>query len=108
MPGRSPAGLALFWGLAGLAYRALRPRSAWKVLVFAGAEEAIYVFMRVVLGPGDRVVVTWPGYQSLYEVARSTGAEVDLLPLDPANGWHLQLARHLKRAGIEVDLNKLC
>lgn len=29
-------------------------------------------------------------------------------PLDPANGWHLQLARHLKRAGIEVDLNKLC
>ena len=29
-------GLALFWGLAGLAYRALRPRSAWKVLVFAG------------------------------------------------------------------------
>lgn len=29
-------GLALFWGLAALAYRALRPRSAWKVLVFAG------------------------------------------------------------------------
>lgn len=29
-------GLAVFWGLAGLAYRALRPRSAWKVLVFAG------------------------------------------------------------------------
>ena len=30
------------------------------------------------------------------------------LPLDAANGWHLQLARQLKRAGIEVDLNKLC
>ncbi len=30
------------------------------------------------------------------------------LPLDPAQGWHLQLARHLKRAGMEVDLNKLC
>ena len=29
-------GLALFWGVAALAYRALRPRSAWKVLVFAG------------------------------------------------------------------------
>jgi len=29
-------GLALFWGLAGLAYRWLRPRSAWKPLVFAG------------------------------------------------------------------------
>jgi len=29
-------GLALFWGVAALAYRALRPRSAWKPLVFAG------------------------------------------------------------------------
>lgn len=29
-------GLALFWGGAAAAYRALRPRSAWKVLVFAG------------------------------------------------------------------------
>jgi aspartate/methionine/tyrosine aminotransferase len=67
-------------------YRGVSPD---EVLVFAGAEEAIYVFMRTVLGPGDRVVVTWPGYQSLYEVARSTGAEVDLLPLDPANGWAL-------------------
>lgn len=30
------------------------------------------------------------------------------LPIDPADGWHLQLARHLRRAGIEVDLNRLC
>lgn len=29
-------GLALFWGLGGLVYRALRPRSAWKPIVFAG------------------------------------------------------------------------
>lgn len=71
--------------IAGL-YEGVSPD---EVLVFAGAEEAIYVFMRTVLGPGDRVVVTWPGYQSLYEVARSTGAEVDLLPLDPDNGWAL-------------------
>lgn len=33
-------GLALFWGAAGAAYRALRPRSAWKVLVFAGVFSA--------------------------------------------------------------------
>ncbi len=71
--------------IAGL-YEGVSPD---EVLVFAGAEEAIYVFMRTVLGPGDRVVVTWPGYQSLYEVARSTGAEVDLLPLDPDRGWAL-------------------
>ncbi len=29
-------GLALFWGAAGAAYRALRPRGIWKGLVFAG------------------------------------------------------------------------
>ena len=29
-------GLSVFWGLAGVCYRALRPRSLWKVLVFAG------------------------------------------------------------------------
>jgi len=34
-------GLALFWGLAGLAYRALKPEGAWKVLVFAGCFAAV-------------------------------------------------------------------
>ena len=59
------------------------------VLVFAGAEEGIFVFMNVVLRPGDHVVATWPAYQSLYEVARAVGAEVELVPLDPASGWAL-------------------
>jgi aspartate/methionine/tyrosine aminotransferase len=67
--------------------------SAEEVLVFGGAEEAIYVFMRATLGPGDRVVVTWPGYQSLHEVARAAGAEVDLLPLHAEEGWTLSLDR---------------
>ncbi len=34
-------GLALFWGLAGLAYKALKPEGAWKVLVFAGCLAAV-------------------------------------------------------------------
>lgn len=76
-----------------------------EVLVFAGAEEAIYVFMRAVLGPGDRVVATWPGYQSLYEVARDAGAEVDLLPLDPADGWALDFDR--LRATLRPDTRAL-
>src|SRR4249920_1065783 len=48
------------------------------VLVFAGAEEAIFCLANVLLGPGDHAVVTWPGYQSLYEVGRATGADVTL------------------------------
>jgi len=36
-------------------------------------EEGIYLSMLALLKPGDHVVVTFPGYQSLYEVARSLG-----------------------------------
>jgi predicted nucleotide-binding protein len=32
---------------------------------------------------------------------------IQFLPMDSGNGWQLLLARHLKRAGIEIDLNKL-
>jgi len=32
---------------------------------------------------------------------------IQFLPVDSGNGWQLHLARHLKRAGIEIDLNKL-
>src|SRR5829696_8612532 len=48
------------------------------VLVFASAEEAIFCLLSTSVEPGDHVVVTWPGYQSLYEVSRAAGAEVSL------------------------------
>lgn len=35
------AGLALFWGLAGLLYRLVRPAGVWRVLTFAGAFAAL-------------------------------------------------------------------
>ena len=59
------------------------------VLVFAGAEEAIFCLSNVLLGPRDHVVVTWPGYQSLYEVGRAAGADVGLHELREADGWAL-------------------
>jgi apolipoprotein N-acyltransferase len=34
-------GLALFWGLAGLLYRLVKPTGAWRVLVFAGVFAAL-------------------------------------------------------------------
>ena len=59
------------------------------ILVFAGAEEAIFCLANVLLGPGDHAVVTWPGYQSLYEVARATGADVTLHELREDAGWRI-------------------
>jgi aspartate/methionine/tyrosine aminotransferase len=63
------------------------------VLVFAGAEEAIFCLSNVLLGPGDHAVVTWPGYQSLYQVGRAAGADVSLHELREADGWALDVER---------------
>jgi aspartate/methionine/tyrosine aminotransferase len=61
-------------------YRGITPE---QVITFAGAEEAIYITLRVLLRPGDHAVVTFPGYQSSYEVAEATGAQV--------SRWNLRL-----------------
>jgi aspartate/methionine/tyrosine aminotransferase len=63
------------------------------VLVFAGAEEAIFCLANVLLGPGDHAVVTWPGYQSLYEVGRAAGAEISLHELQEDERWGLDVER---------------
>lgn len=69
-------------------YRGVAPE---QVVTFAGAQEGIFVAVNALLGAGDHAVVTWPGYQSLYEVARAAGADVTLLPLREERGWELDL-----------------
>jgi aspartate/methionine/tyrosine aminotransferase len=64
--------------------------SADDVITFAGAEEGIYIAMHALLTAGDHAVVIWPSYQSLHEVARSIGASVTLVPLDPCD-WSLDI-----------------
>ncbi|NNF99146.1 MAG: aminotransferase class I/II-fold pyridoxal phosphate-dependent enzyme [Desulfobacteraceae bacterium] len=56
------------------------------VLVMA-PEEAIFLAMHALLSPGDHVVCTFPGYQSLYEIARSIGCELSFWKADEAWGW---------------------
>jgi aspartate/methionine/tyrosine aminotransferase len=73
--------------IAGL-YETARPDD---VLVFAGAQEAIFLLSHALLGPGDHAIVVWPAYQSLYEVARSVGADVTLVELREADGWGLDV-----------------
>jgi aspartate/methionine/tyrosine aminotransferase len=53
------------------------------VITFAGAEEALFLAMHAMLKAGDHAVVVWPAYQSLHEVARSIGASVTLVALNP-------------------------
>jgi aspartate/methionine/tyrosine aminotransferase len=63
--------------------------SADDVLVFAGAEEAVFALDNVLLEPGDHAIVVRPAYQSLAEVARAAGAEVTPAELREADGWRL-------------------
>lgn len=82
--------------IAGM-YQSVGPEG---VVCFAGAEEALYVAMRVLLRPGDHMIVTFPGYQSSYQVAETIGAQVSRWMLRPSRvpGGHLEW---------KVDLNEL-
>jgi aspartate/methionine/tyrosine aminotransferase len=66
------------------------------ILAFAGAQEGLFWLLQEA-GPGDHVLLTVPGYQSMESLALATGAEVTGLALLPENGWVLDLDR-LKRA----------
>lgn len=75
--------------IAGL-YDGIEPD---EVLVFAGAEEAIFIVANVALAPGDHAIVVWPAYQSLHEVARAVGADVTLHELHASEGWAIDVDR---------------
>jgi len=62
-----------------------------EVLVFSGAEEAIFAATNVLLGPGDHAIVVWPSYQSLHAIARAAGADVTLHELRATDGWAIDL-----------------
>jgi aspartate/methionine/tyrosine aminotransferase len=61
------------------------------VLVHSGAEEAIFLFMQAILKPGDHVIVHWPCYQSLFQIARSMGCDVTFWKAKEERGWALDL-----------------
>ncbi len=54
-------------------------------------EEGIFLAMQALLRPGDHIICTFPGYQSLYELARSMGCDVSLWKPDEDRGWHFSL-----------------
>jgi aspartate/methionine/tyrosine aminotransferase len=62
-----------------------------QVLILA-PEEGIFIALQTLLQPGDRVITTFPAYQSLYEIGRSLGCEVVPWSLQVRNGaWQLDV-----------------
>lgn len=68
--------------VAGL-YTTLGPDDVLEVV----PEEGILLAMRAILEPGDHVVVTWPAYQSLFELASAMGCEVTCWSAREEEGW---------------------
>jgi aspartate/methionine/tyrosine aminotransferase len=60
---------------------------AGDVVALAAAEEGIFAVEHAVLGPGDHAVVEVPCYESALNVARSTGADVDVWQRSYTDGW---------------------
>jgi len=83
----SPGHPALRAEIARL-YRAVAPEQ----IVVAAPEELILIAMHSLLRPGDHVLCVAPAYQSLYEVARAIGCDVELvwLQADEA-GWRFEI-----------------
>jgi aspartate/methionine/tyrosine aminotransferase len=50
-------------------------------------EEGIYIALNSILQKGDHAICTFPGYQSLYEVAEGLGCEVTRWGPEEENGW---------------------
>jgi aspartate/methionine/tyrosine aminotransferase len=62
-----------------------------EVLAFSGAEEGIFTFMNTILDPGDHIIVQFPAYQSLFEIAESIGSKVTKWSMTSDSNWNLDI-----------------
>jgi aspartate/methionine/tyrosine aminotransferase len=72
--------------IAGL-YRGVDPDEVLEVI----PEEGILLAMQALLEPGDHVVATFPGYQSLHQIARDMRCEVTPWQPQEEHGWRFGL-----------------
>jgi aspartate/methionine/tyrosine aminotransferase len=82
-------------------YKSIQPE---EILVHAGAEEAIFLFMLAMLKENDHIIVHAPHYQSLSEVAKGIGCFISPWRAREENNWALDLdeLRHLMRASTKA------
>ena len=84
----SPGPPALRAAVAAL-YQGVDPA---EVVVLGAPEEGIYLTMRTLLNPGDRVVVLTPAYDSLLNLVEHVAGAAVRWPIQPTpDGWALDL-----------------
>lgn len=73
-------------------------------VLVAAPEEAIFIAMNCLLRKGDRILCTYPGYQSLYEIARSLGCAVDLWKPEEGAQWTFNVGSLKKKISPKTKL----
>ncbi len=99
-PGYDPAGLPVLRAAVAthLTSRGT-PTTPDQVLVTAGAQHALNLLLRVLSGPGDRILCEHPTYAAALEAIRAIGARPVPVPMLD-DGWDLDmLAATLRQAG---------
>ncbi|MFX1373627.1 MAG: aminotransferase class I/II-fold pyridoxal phosphate-dependent enzyme [Promethearchaeota archaeon] len=61
------------------------------IIVFSGSEEGIFAYMNVLLEKDDHVIVQFPAYQSLFEIANAIGCKVTKWEMKDKDNWELDL-----------------
>ncbi len=82
-------GLPLLRSEIAAQYRGVDPDQVF----VAAPQELIFLAMTALLAPGDHMVCTFPGYQSLYEVAASMGCAIGRWEPDESLGWRFDVDR---------------
>jgi DNA-binding transcriptional MocR family regulator len=92
--GYEPAGLTVLREAVAARYRARGvATSVDQVLITNGALHGWDLLLRLLIGPGDRVLTELPTYPGALDAIRGNGARVVPVPMAPQGGWqvdHLQ------------------
>jgi aspartate/methionine/tyrosine aminotransferase len=56
-------------------------------ILITAPEEGIFLALNAMLNQGDHIICTFPGYQSLYEIAEGLGCDVTKWQPQEDNGW---------------------
>ncbi|WP_306599949.1 aminotransferase class I/II-fold pyridoxal phosphate-dependent enzyme [Geothrix sp. 21YS21S-2] len=64
-----------------------------QVLITHGAQEGLFLFYCSLLGSGDHVVTTMPGWQQSWEIPRWLGADISTLRFGRDQGFRFDLAQ---------------
>lgn len=79
-----------------------RTFSAEQVLIANGAQEALYLFYRVLLSAGDHVITTVPGWQQSWEIPREIGADVTTIRWMPGTALDCAMLAAAVRPGTRL------